>query len=106
VCKELLVISVQKCLSESKGVVVSTKSIIFSLIRILKVVDFFACSMPPYTFILLYLIRKTKDFHPVVVQGVWLGKVEHVKFNFLPSLSVSNSEKVPLCMTVGVNVIL
>lgn len=65
-----------------------------------------ADSVPAYALLLFELVREAEGLHAVVVQGVWLGKVEHIELDPSSALRVADTEEVPLRMTVSVDVIL
>jgi len=62
--------------------------------------------MPPNTFQSLRFIRKTENFHPVIVQRIRLGQVDDIKPYWQRSASVAHSEEEPLSVPVSIYVVL
>ena len=62
--------------------------------------------MPSYSFLCFDFVREAQDLHTIVIQGIRLGKIKHVKSDFLTCISVSYSEKVPLSISIGIDIIL
>ena len=63
-------------------------------------------SMPSRSSARSFFLWMDQNFHSLVVERRWLGHVDDVKFDSLPSCSVSNLKVVPLSMALCVDVIL
>jgi len=108
-CKELLIVSRLEGSSESKCIIVSCVSsqvCSVPLKSILMIVNCLTHSVPSHVLTLFPFITETQHFHSVVVQRIWFGHINHIEFDFLPCSSISNSEEIPLCMAVCINIVL
>ena len=74
--------------------------------RVLVVVDVCADSVPADALNVLDFVGVAEDFHAIVVEGVILGQIDYVEAYFLSFGCVANSEKKPLRVTIGIDVIL
>ena len=104
--KKLLIVIVLKSVRERKSEVGSEESTLVPFIGIRMIINISSNPMPPNTFIFLYFIWKTQDFHSVIIQRVWFRKIQKVEFNFLALGGIWAPEKVPLGITIRVYVIL
>jgi hypothetical protein len=62
--------------------------------------------VPADAFALFYLVAETQDFHSVVVQWIWFGKVKNIEFYCMALGGVCTPEKVPLRISICVYVVL
>ena len=106
VSEELLVIVVGERVGKCQTVIGPEKAIIVTFVLVRNIGYFFTNSVPSYSFGFFDFVGKTQDLHAVIVERIWFRKIEDVELYFLSSLRVADSEKVPLRMTVSVNVIL
>ena len=100
------IIIVFELISESKSVKVFV-SIFGVLFQVILKVGYIRASSVPLSFILLiFLLRKAKYFHSIVVKRITFCKIETIKFDRFVCSSVLNSKEKPLSVTVSVDVIL
>ena len=104
--EENLVISVLKRMGESKSVVRPEEATLVSFVLILVIVYTLADSVPSYSLLFFSLIREAQYFHAVIVEGIRLCKVQHIKSYLLSGVSIGAPKKVPLSVSVCVDVIL
>ena len=71
VCKKLLVIFVGKSMSECQAVICPEKSVIVTSVLVGNISYLFTNSVPSHTFRFFNFIRKTQNFHAVIVQRIW-----------------------------------
>jgi hypothetical protein len=104
-----LVVVVVECVRESQSVVFLVwKSVALDVVAylVLVVADVSSNTMPAHLFRLEVIAAVRKYAHALVVQAVGLGKVYNVKPNFLALFDIAHPEKVPLSVSIGVDVIL
>lgn len=105
--KKLLVVFMLECSCEGKSVVQPlVETIIFSFEYVLVVINVFSNSVPSYTIILFYFVREAQNFHTIIVQRVWFCKIYHIEPDTLSWLGIGYPEKVPLGISIRVDIIL
>ena len=72
---------------------------------ILEVEYLISNSVPSNSSVLFEVVGEAQHLHAIVIKRVWFGQVYYVKPYFHVFAGVANSEEVPLCMTVRVDII-
>jgi len=85
--------------------VIAALSLFIAAETVVVISDFGAGPVPPDIFVGGHLLAVDKDFHPLVVQTVWLAQIKHVEA-YLAAENILRTEKEPLSVTLGVDVIL
>lgn len=104
--KILDIVVVLEGVRKSECVVATLEPKIVTLVIVHVVVYVIADTMPADTLRLLDFRGKGKDLHSVVVKRIWFHQIQHIEFNFHTFRGVTDSEEVPLCVTIGIYVIL
>lgn len=104
--EKLLVIFVSESVGECEAVIGPEKAIVVTFVLVGDVGYLLSDSVPTYAFGFFDLIGEAKDLHAVIVERIGFGEVEDVELHFLSGFRVAHSEKVPLSMSVCVDVIL
>ena len=104
-----LVIIIVESMGECESIVffiweTISSSLVFYMV--LKVFDICANSMPAKIFRLWKTLAIRQDSHTLIIQAVGFRKIYYVKSNFLPFFGIWNTEKIPLCMYISVNIVL
>lgn len=66
-----MIVIMLKSVSESKSEVSSEESTLVPLVAIGMIVDVFPDSVPPNALTFFYFIAEAKDFHTVIIEGIW-----------------------------------
>jgi len=103
-----LVIVAHKRVGEWKSVVpfYIPELAIISFEVVLRVTDVGASTVPAYIIILAVISAEAQHPHTKIVKTIWFCKVENIEFDLHIFACVPDFEKVPLCVTVSVNIIL
>ncbi len=75
-------------------------------IVVLVISNVFPRAVPSQLLLLKLLLRVGKDFHAFVEETLRFHEVEHVKLHFLSLPRVLDTEVEPLCVALGIDVVL
>ncbi len=102
-----LVVRLCELVREGQRVVAPAEAIALPLEAVLLVVYVRADSVPgELVRAVSRVLRERKHAHAIVVERVRLGEVQNIEFYFHILPRVADSEEEPLCMAIGINVIL
>ena len=85
--------------------VIAALSLFIAAEAVVVISDFGAGPVPPDIFVGGHLLAVDKDFHPLVVQTVWLAQIQHVEAH-LAAENIRSAEKEPLSMPRRIYIIL
>ena len=108
-CKVNTIIITSKLIGEWQSIVTFIWESVSSclIFDIVLIVFYISSSTVPSNIFIFYLVYTIwKYSHTWIIKTVGLRQIYNIKTNFTSYFCVTNSKKIPLCMTVSINIIL